>query len=117
MQTDDCFVYGKDRELYGADRNEALATNVENAEDCQFICQEKIYLLTTLSTRNFLVKTNCFQFQTVPNCEYFNYRLDNGSCQLLPEEAGSKPWVTDKNVIHGPRICPTGDTNSPINFN
>ena len=39
-ETDDCFVYGKDRELYGADRNEASATNVENAEDCQFICQE-----------------------------------------------------------------------------
>ena len=40
LETDDCFVYGKDRQFYGEDRNEAAASNVENAEDCQFICQE-----------------------------------------------------------------------------
>ena len=61
------------------------------------------------------MKLHYLFFQTAPSCEFFNYRLDNGSCQLLKEEAESKPWVNDENVIHGPRICPTGDPKSSWN--
>ena len=39
--TDDCFIYGKERDLFGPDRQEVEETNIENAEDCQFKCQEK----------------------------------------------------------------------------
>ena len=62
---------------------------------------------------------NYYHLQTYEKnkCKFFSYRLDNGSCQLLPETGGSKPWVHDKNVIHGPRICPTGDEESSLNYN
>ena len=53
--------------------------------------------------------THYLPFQSDEKCEFFSYKLDTGACQLLAETAESVPLVNDDNVIHGPRICPTGD--------